>query len=159
MLIHISISYCKQVKEMTIHELLTESHQLEVEQQVWPKVVEEIDEQSLDVRAIVVLVCHDHHLKERKLKERKSTKAIGECILYINYCFILSILLNKFVVDQHEQTLRCLLLFDCLSKRGTFPYRKSEDFFLSKDKPRIFTIFIAFKPMPLGFLTHQRSCI
>lgn len=64
---------------MTIHELLTESHQLEVEQQVWPKVVEEIDEQSLDVRAIVVLVCHDHHLKERK-----STKAIGECILYIN---------------------------------------------------------------------------
>ena len=72
---------------------------------------------------------------------------------------MLSILLNKFVVDQHEQTLGCLLAFDCLSKRGTFPYRKSEDFFLSKDKPRIFTIFIAFKPTPLGFLTHQRSCI
>ena len=52
-----------------------------------------------------------------------------------------------------------LLALDCLSKRGTFPYRKSEDFFLSKDKPRIFTIFIAFKPTPLGFLTHQRSCI
>ena len=79
--------------------------------------------------------------------------------LYIHYCFILQILLNKLIVGEHQQTLGCLLAFDCLSKRGTFPYRKSEDFFLSKDKPRIFTIFIAFKPTPSGFLTHQRNCI
>ena len=37
-----------------------------VERQVRPEVVKEIDQEALDVRTVVVLVCHDHHLQERQ---------------------------------------------------------------------------------------------
>ena len=38
-----------------------------VERQVRPEVVKEVDQKALDVRTVVVLVCHDHHLREQQL--------------------------------------------------------------------------------------------
>ena len=38
------------------------------EKQVGPKIVKKIDQETLDVRAIVILVCHDHHLRAIKKK-------------------------------------------------------------------------------------------
>ena len=39
-------------------------------QQVGPVVVDEVDEQPLDMRPVLILICHDHHLTIAKCLHR-----------------------------------------------------------------------------------------
>lgn len=103
--------------------------------------MEEIDEKTFDVGTVVVLVRHDHDLhgtghipmQRNQGQNAKHAERICEAHKAKQY---------KNKKRPCSKTNVAIDLRDC-----AFPYRKSAVFFLSKDRPRIFTIFMAFEIM------------